>query len=44
MCCDYHSIEEEQVAIYLMVPADTVTGLAFGRISEIEKFTKENSL
>ena len=42
-CAALHSIEEDKVAIYYGA-ADTVTGLAFGRISEIVKFTKENSL
>ncbi|SHJ77350.1 beta-1,4-mannooligosaccharide/beta-1,4-mannosyl-N-acetylglucosamine phosphorylase [Arenibacter nanhaiticus] len=42
-CAALHSIEEDKVAIYYGA-ADTVTGLAFGRISEILKFVKENSL
>jgi len=42
-CAALHSTEEDKVAIYYGA-ADTVTGLAFGRISEIVKFTKENSL
>jgi beta-1,4-mannooligosaccharide/beta-1,4-mannosyl-N-acetylglucosamine phosphorylase len=42
-CAALHSLEEDKVAIYYGA-ADTVTGLAFGRISEIVKFTKENSL
>lgn len=42
-CAALHSIEEDKVAIYYGA-ADTVTGLAFGRLSEIVRFTKENSL
>jgi beta-1,4-mannooligosaccharide/beta-1,4-mannosyl-N-acetylglucosamine phosphorylase len=42
-CAALHSLEEDKVAIYYGA-ADTVTGLAFGRISEIVKFTKENNL
>ncbi|WP_284042148.1 glycoside hydrolase family 130 protein [Flagellimonas myxillae] len=42
-CASLHSMEEDKVAIYYGA-ADTVTALAFGRISGIVKFTKENSL
>lgn len=42
-CAALHSIEEDKVAIYYGA-ADTVTGMAFGRISQILKFTRENSL
>ena len=42
-CAALHSIEEDKVAVYYGA-ADTVVGIAFGRISEIIKFTKENSL
>lgn len=42
-CATLHSIEEDKIAIYYGA-ADTVVGLAFGHISEIVKFTKENSL
>ncbi len=42
-CAALHSIEEDKVAIYYGA-ADTVTGLAFGYLSEIVRFTKENSL
>jgi beta-1,4-mannooligosaccharide/beta-1,4-mannosyl-N-acetylglucosamine phosphorylase len=42
-CAALHSIEEDKVAIYYGA-ADTVTGLAFGHLSEIVRFTKENSL
>jgi glycosidase,-related len=42
-CAALHSIEEDKVAVYYGA-ADTVVGVAFGRISEIVKFTKENSL
>ena len=42
-CASLQSFEEDKVAIYYGA-ADTVVGVAFGRISEIIKFTKENSL
>ena len=42
-CAALHSTEEDKVAVYYGA-ADTVVGVAFGHISEIVKFTKENSL
>jgi beta-1,4-mannooligosaccharide/beta-1,4-mannosyl-N-acetylglucosamine phosphorylase len=42
-CASLHSHEEDKVAIYYGA-ADTVVGLAFGRLSEIVEFTKNNSL
>ena len=42
-CAALHSIEEDKVALYYGA-ADTVTAMAFGRISEILEFTKKNSL
>ncbi|MEE9361567.1 MAG: glycoside hydrolase family 130 protein [Cellulophaga sp.] len=42
-CAALHSIEEDKIAIYYGA-ADTVTAMAFGHISEIIAFTKENSL
>ena len=42
-CAALHDLEKDQIAIYYGA-ADTVTALAFGKISEIVKFTKENSI
>ncbi|MFK5973450.1 MAG: glycoside hydrolase family 130 protein [Flavobacteriaceae bacterium] len=42
-CAALHSLEEDKLALYYGA-ADTVTALAFGRISEIIAFTKQNSL
>lgn len=42
-CAALHSIKEDKIAIYYGA-ADTVTGLAFGHISEIIAFTKQNSI
>ncbi|MFS4417926.1 glycosidase [Maribacter sp. 2307ULW6-5] len=42
-CASLHHTEADKVAIYYGA-ADTVVGLAFGHISEILAFTKENSL
>ena len=42
-CAAIHSLEEDKIAIYYGA-ADTVTGLAFGRLSEIIEFTKDNRL
>ncbi|WP_271767079.1 glycoside hydrolase family 130 protein [Aquimarina algiphila] len=42
-CATIQDIEQDKVAIYYGA-ADTVVALAFGRISEIIKFTKENTL
>ncbi|MCM4156976.1 glycoside hydrolase family 130 protein [Gramella sp. AN32] len=41
-CASLHSMEEDKLALYYGA-ADTVTGLAFGKISEIIAFTKKNS-
>ncbi|UOB18089.1 glycoside hydrolase family 130 protein [Abyssalbus ytuae] len=42
-CAALHNTEEDKVAVYYGA-ADTVVALAFGKISEIIKFTKENTL
>ena len=42
-CATLHDLEEDKVTIYYGA-ADTVVALAFGRISEIVKYTMENSL
>ncbi len=42
-CAALHSIEDDKIAIYYGA-ADTCVGLAFGRISEMITFIKENSL
>lgn len=42
-CATLHSLEEDKLALYYGA-ADTVTALAFGHISEIIAFTKQNSL
>lgn len=42
-CAALHSEEEDKLALYYGA-ADTVTALAFGRISEILDFVKNNSL
>ncbi|WP_425236195.1 glycosidase [Ulvibacterium sp.] len=42
-CATLHSEEEDKLALYYGA-ADTVTALAFGHISEIIAFTKQNSL
>jgi beta-1,4-mannooligosaccharide/beta-1,4-mannosyl-N-acetylglucosamine phosphorylase len=42
-CAALHDLKKDQIAIYYGA-ADTVTALAFGRISEIVKFTKESSI
>ncbi|WP_109302381.1 glycoside hydrolase family 130 protein [Aquimarina sp. AU474] len=42
-CATLHDIEQDKVTIYYGA-ADTVVAIAFGRISEIIKFTKENTL
>ncbi|TPN83454.1 glycoside hydrolase family 130 protein [Aquimarina algicola] len=42
-CATVQNIEEDKVAIYYGA-ADTVVALAFGKISEIIAFTKENSM
>lgn len=42
-CAALHSLKEDKIAIYYGA-ADTVTAMAFGYISEIIEFTKNNSL
>ena len=42
-CAALHDPESDHIAIYYGC-ADTVTGLAFGHISEIVEFTKKNSI
>lgn len=42
-CAALHSLEEDKLALYYGA-ADTVTALAFGQISEIINFIKQNSL
>jgi len=42
-CASLHSLEEDKLALYYGA-ADTVTGLAFGRLSEIVEYVKNNSL
>jgi beta-1,4-mannooligosaccharide/beta-1,4-mannosyl-N-acetylglucosamine phosphorylase len=42
-CAALHSYEEDKVAIYYGA-ADTAVGIAFGKLSEIIAFTKENSI
>ncbi len=42
-CATLQDVEQDKIAIYYGA-ADTVVALAFGRISEIIKFTKENTL
>ncbi len=42
-CAALHDAESDRIAIYYGC-ADTVTGLAFGHISEIVEFTKKNSI
>lgn len=42
-CAALHDIQKDQLAIYYGA-ADTVVGLAFGKLSEIIDFTKNNSL
>jgi beta-1,4-mannooligosaccharide/beta-1,4-mannosyl-N-acetylglucosamine phosphorylase len=42
-CAALHSIDEDKIAIYYGA-ADTVTALAFGHISEIIDFTKNNNI
>lgn len=42
-CAALHDLEKDKLAVYYGA-ADTVVALAFGRISEIVKYTKENSL
>lgn len=42
-CAALHDPERDRIAIYYGC-ADTVTGLAFGHISEIVEFTKKNSI
>ncbi len=42
-CAALHSEEEDKLAVYYGA-ADTVVSMAFGRLSEVVKFIKENSL
>jgi len=42
-CAALHSLEEDKLALYYGA-ADTVTGIAFGKLSEIVDFVKNNSL
>ena len=42
-CASLHDLEKDQIAIYYGA-ADTVTALAFAKISEIIQFTKEHSI
>ncbi len=42
-CAALHSEEEDKLALYYGA-ADTVTAVAFGNISEIVDFVKNNSL
>jgi len=42
-CAALHSLEDDRLALYYGA-ADTVTALAFGHISEVIAFTKQNSL
>lgn len=42
-CATLHSLEEDKLVVYYGA-ADTVTAIAFGHISEIVKFTMNNSL
>ena len=42
-CAALHDTEEDKLAVYYGA-ADTVVALAFGRLSEVVQFTKENSL
>jgi beta-1,4-mannooligosaccharide/beta-1,4-mannosyl-N-acetylglucosamine phosphorylase len=42
-CAALHNLEEDKVAVYYGA-ADTCVAVAFGRISEIIQFTKNNSL
>ena len=42
-CAALHDIEQDKLAIYYGA-ADTVVAIAFGHLSEVIKFTKENSL
>jgi beta-1,4-mannooligosaccharide/beta-1,4-mannosyl-N-acetylglucosamine phosphorylase len=42
-CAALHSIEEDKLAVYYGA-ADTVVAMAFGKLSEVIQFTKDNSL
>jgi len=42
-CAALHDVEEDKLAIYYGA-ADTVVALAFGKLSEVIQFTKDNSL
>ena len=42
-CAALHDIKEDKLAVYYGA-ADTVVAVAFGNLSEVIQFTKENSL
>ena len=42
-CAALHDIEEDKLAVYYGA-ADTVVAMAFGKLSEVIEFTKNNSL
>jgi len=42
-CAALHDIKEDKLAVYYGA-ADTVVALAFGKLSEVIKFTMNNSL
>jgi len=42
-CAALHNIEQDKLAVYYGA-ADTVVALAFGKLSDVIKYTKENSL
>ncbi|PCJ95517.1 MAG: glycosidase [Flavobacteriaceae bacterium] len=42
-CAALHDVEADKLAVYYGA-ADTVVGMAFGKLSEVVAFTKENSL
>jgi beta-1,4-mannooligosaccharide/beta-1,4-mannosyl-N-acetylglucosamine phosphorylase len=42
-CAALHDYEEDKLAIYYG-GADTVVAMAFGKLSEVVQYTKDNSL
>ena len=42
-CAALHDFEEDKLAIYYGA-ADTAVAVAFGKLSEVIEFTKQNSL
>jgi beta-1,4-mannooligosaccharide/beta-1,4-mannosyl-N-acetylglucosamine phosphorylase len=42
-CAALHDVEEDKLAVYYGA-ADTVVAMAFGKLSEVIQFTKDNSL